>query len=150
MAIQLAVASEATVIATAASGAETDHVRRLGAAHVVDHTGDLLAQVRDIAPAGVEAVLHLAGDPATLASLLVPGGRFATLLNAVPDPMPGRSITAASVIADPHPAVLDRLAADVAAGRLTIPEQRTYSLDGVSKAFEDFAAGTLGKLAVRI
>ena len=150
MAIQLAAASEATVIATAASAAETEHVRRLGAAHVVDHTGDLLTQVRDIALADVEAVLHLAGDPAALAGLLTPGGRFASLLNVVPDPMPGRSITATSVIADPRPAVLDRLAADVAAGRLTIPVQRTYSLDGVPKAFEDFAAGTLGKLAVTI
>jgi NADPH:quinone reductase-like Zn-dependent oxidoreductase len=42
----------------------------------------------------------------------------------------------------------DRLAADAAAGRITIPVHRTYSLSEVPAAFDDFAAGTLGKLAI--
>ncbi|HEY6593957.1 MAG TPA: alcohol dehydrogenase catalytic domain-containing protein, partial [Asanoa sp.] len=49
------------VIATAA-GAEQTHVRRLGAAHTVDYTDDLAPQVRAIAPDGVHAALHFAGD----------------------------------------------------------------------------------------
>lgn len=60
--IQYTAAAGARVIATARPGAESDFVRGLGAADVVDHTGDLAAQVRAIGPDGVDVVLHLAGD----------------------------------------------------------------------------------------
>lgn len=64
LAVQLAPARGATVIATARPGTQTDFVTGLTGAevHVVDFTGDLQAQVRRIAPDGVDAVLHLAGD----------------------------------------------------------------------------------------
>ena len=48
----------------------------------------------------------------------------------------------------PHRANLDRLARLVVSGDLRLAVQRTYSLDAVPKAFDDFAAGTVGKLAV--
>ncbi|MGP3921094.1 alcohol dehydrogenase catalytic domain-containing protein [Nonomuraea sp. 10N515B] len=48
IAIQYAAAAGAKVIATAGPGAGTDFVRGLGATDVVDHTGDLAAQVRAI------------------------------------------------------------------------------------------------------
>ena len=72
LAVQLAAARGAQVIATARPGAQTDFVTGLTDAevHVVDFTGDLQAQVRAIAPDGVDAVLHLAGDGA-------PAGRSA-------------------------------------------------------------------------
>lgn len=73
-AVQLAAAAGATVIATARPGKEAEFVTGLGAAHVVDHTGDIDAQVRALAPAGVSAAVHLAGDPGVLAGLLVGGG----------------------------------------------------------------------------
>src|SRR6266545_2453617 len=139
-----------TVLVSGAPGAETDHVRQFGAAHVVDRTQDLAAQVHQIAPDGLDAILHFAGDPFVLADLLVDGGRFASLLGVGPDQLADRAITATAVYASPHRALLEHLAAEVAAGRLRIPVQRSYTLSQVPQAFVDFAAGTRGKLAVTV
>jgi NADPH:quinone reductase-like Zn-dependent oxidoreductase len=146
IAIQYAAAAGARVIATARPGAEAEFVRGLGAAHVADRTGDLPAQVRAISPEGVEAVLHLAGDGAALAALLTDKGRLASTLGLGAEQHPA----ATSVMAVPTAATLDRLAADLAAGRLTVPVARSYPLAEVPAAFGDFAGGTLGKIAVTI
>jgi NADPH:quinone reductase-like Zn-dependent oxidoreductase len=148
--LQFATARGVRVIATAAPGDETDHVRALGAAHVVDRTRDLAPQVRAIAPEGVHAALHLAGDPFALADLVAGGGRFASLLGIDPEQFAGRDLTAIPVYANPHGALLDALAGGVVDGTLAVPVRRTYPLAGVPAAFADFAAGTTGKLAVTI
>jgi len=150
IALQMLAARGAVTIATAATDTEVAHVRQYGATHVVDHTGDLAAQVRAIAPGGVDVVLHLAGDPNALSDLLVPGGRLATLLGVVPERAAERGITVSSVIANPHGALLTELATAAAGGRLRVPVQRSYALEDVPSAFADFASGTIGKLAVRI
>ena len=150
LAVQMCTAKGATVIATAAAGAEQTHVRRLGAAHTVDYTDDLAPQVRAIAPDGVHAALHFAGDGPGLADLVVAGGRFASLLSVGADQLGGRDVTATSVYANPERVMLDTLAARAVAGQLTIPVQRAYSVDEIPRAFVDFAQGTLGKLAVKI
>jgi NADPH:quinone reductase-like Zn-dependent oxidoreductase len=147
-AIQLAAAAGAIVIATATPGPEADHVLGLGSHHYVDYTGDLTTQIGALAPEGLAAVLHFAGDADLLGSLLADGGRYATLLSTLPSG--DRPITAVPVYATPDTTTLDRLASLAAAGGLRMPVQRTYSLDAVPKAFDDFAAGTLGKLAVAI
>jgi NADPH2:quinone reductase len=149
-AVQLGAACGAVVVATASPGAEAEFVRDLGAAHVVDYRDDLPAQVRDIRPGGVDAVIHLAGDGPALADLLAPGGRFASTLGVGPDQLVGRDVRATAVFANPDAARLDRLAADVVAGRLRVPIQRTYQLDELGQAMADFAAGTRGKLAVSV
>jgi NADPH:quinone reductase-like Zn-dependent oxidoreductase len=148
--MQMCAARGVTVIATAADATEDDHVRRLGAAHTVDYRGDLAAAVRAIAPAGVDAVLHFAGDAAALAGLVTRGGRLASLLIAGVDGIGDGDVTAHAVVANPEAAVLEKLAARAAAGQLILPVQRTYPLEDVPRAFADFAAGTLGKLAVRV
>jgi NADPH:quinone reductase len=148
--IQLAAARGATVIATARPGAASGHVRSLGAAHVVDHTGDLAAQVRQLAPGGVDVVMHFAGDPFALADLATPGGRFVSLLGAGPDQFPDRDLTAVAVYATPRPDLLESLANLVTGGHLRIPVQRSYPLGEAPRAFGDFAAGKLGKLAITI
>ena len=148
--LQLLAARGVTAIATAQAGPEADHVRELGAAHVVDHTLDLEAQVRQIAPNGVDVALHFAGDPLALADLVVEGGRFASLLGAGPDQFADRAITATAVITAPNRGLLEMLAGEVVSGRLRIPVQRSYPLGDVPQAFADFAAGTLGKLAVTV
>jgi NADPH:quinone reductase-like Zn-dependent oxidoreductase len=146
IAIQYTAALGARVIATAAPGAEADFVRALGAEHVVDYTADLDAQVRAIAPDGVSAAVHLAGDGAQVAGLLAPGGRLASTLGVGPDQHPG----ATAVMAHPAPATLDRLAADAVAGRLRVPITRSYDLTDVPKALDDFSSGSLGKHAVKV
>ena len=148
--LQLARASGATVIATAAGPAAIEHVSTLGADYVVDHTADLAKQVRALAPGGLSVVLHYAGDPVALADLLGAGGRFASLLSVGPEQLGDRQITTIPVYATPHRAVLESLAALVAAGRLRMPVQKVYGLAEVPQAFRDFNSGKLGKLAVAI
>jgi NADPH:quinone reductase-like Zn-dependent oxidoreductase len=53
-------------------------------------------------------------------------------------------------MANPAPGTLDRIAGDLAAGRVTVPVERTYPLAEVPAAFSDFAAGTRGKIAITI
>jgi NADPH:quinone reductase-like Zn-dependent oxidoreductase len=52
-------------------------------------------------------------------------------------------------MANPDAAALDRLAAEVAAGRLRVPIQRTYPLDQASQALADFS-GALGKVVIEV
>jgi NADPH:quinone reductase-like Zn-dependent oxidoreductase len=153
VALQLLRARGVTVIATASAGQEADHVRGHGADHVVDRTADaegFASQVRALAPAGVDVALHLAGDPFALADLTAPGGRVATLLGLPPDAFAGRDVTLHSLTAVPSRPLLESLADRVRDGRLRIPVQRTYSWTEVPTAVADFAAGTIGKLAIRI
>lgn len=148
-AVQLAAARGAVVIATALPD-EAGFVHQLGAAHAVDYSGDVAAQVRAISRQGVDAVIHLAGDGVALADLVVPGGRFASTMGLGPDQLAGRDLQAVSVMATPTPEVLDRLAGEVAAGRLRVPIARSYRLEDVPQALADFAAPHAGKLAVSV
>jgi NADPH:quinone reductase-like Zn-dependent oxidoreductase len=146
IALQYAVAAGAEVIATALPGAEEELVRGLGAVHVVDYTGDLDAQVRAIAPRGVAAVMHLAGDGDRLAGLLADGGRIASTMGYGPD----RNAAAVAVLADPAAGTLERLAADAASGALRVPITRTYPLEETPRALADFGAAHHGKLGITI
>jgi NADPH:quinone reductase-like Zn-dependent oxidoreductase len=146
IALQYAAGSGVRVVATAQPGEEAELVRDLGAEETVDYTGDLSEQVRAVAPEGVDAVLHLAGDPREQVELLASGGCLASTLLFGADQHPA----ATSVTADPSPATLDRLAADVAAGRIRVPISRTYALADAPRALADFPRGTLGKYAIRI
>jgi NADPH:quinone reductase-like Zn-dependent oxidoreductase len=146
IAIQYAVAAGARVIATARPGEEADFVRDLGAHEVVDHADDVPAQVRAASPAGVDVIVHLAGDGAALAALLTEKGRIASTMGFGPDQHPAATF----IMANPAGETLDRLAADVAAGRLRVPVARTYRLAEVPAAFGDFAGGTVGKLGITV
>lgn len=146
IAVQYAAATGATVIGTARPGPEADLVRDLGAAHAVDYSADLAAAVRAIAPDGVDAILHFAGGGPALIELLSGGGRIASTMGLGPDQHPA----ATAVRANPVRPTLERLAADVAAGRVRVPITRTYPLDESGRAFADFAAGAIGKLAIII
>ncbi|MCG5218079.1 NADP-dependent oxidoreductase [Streptosporangium sp. KLBMP 9127] len=148
-AIQLAAARGATVIATAEPGAQAAFVTGLGAIWAIDHT-DLETHVRAVAPDGVRAALHLAGDGPTVARLLARGGRMASTLHFTPDEPAERDIKATTVMADPSPPTLARLAADVVEGRLRVPRARTYPLADSAQAIADFTGGTVGKLAITI
>lgn len=149
-AMQLATRLGAEVVATARPGEEAEFVQELGATHVVDYTDDLPAQVRRIRPDGVDAAIHLAGDGMQIAELVRAGGRFASTLGLGGDQLGRNDIEATSVIAMPTRELLDRLAAGVVAGNLRVPVQRTYKLEEVPQALNDFAQGTLGKYAVTL
>ncbi|MEV6339975.1 NADP-dependent oxidoreductase [Nocardia vinacea] len=148
-AIQLATALGAVVIATAGPGEETEFVQELGAQHVVD-PADLVHRLRELAPDGVPAALHLAGDGATVAGLVMRGGRFASTVHFVPADAAERDLATTDVMADPSRANLNRLAADAAVGKLRVPITKRYELADAPTAIADFIGGTLGKLAVTI
>jgi NADPH:quinone reductase-like Zn-dependent oxidoreductase len=151
-AVQLLAARGASVIATARIGEESEFVRGLADAEVrlVDHTGDVPEQVRALVPSGVDAVLHLAGDGPALAGVLRPGGRIASTLGVGPDAVGRDDVTAVAVMADATTAKLTALADAAASGELRVPATATYPLDHAPKAFADFGAGALGKLAITI
>jgi NADPH:quinone reductase-like Zn-dependent oxidoreductase len=146
IAIQYAAAAGATVIATARPGEETEFVKGLGAHEVIDHTGDVGAQVRAVAPQGVDVVLHFAGDGSVLAELLTEKGRIASTIGFGADQHPAATF----IMANPTPATLDKLGADLAAGKVSVPVTKTYALQEVPEAFGDFAGGTLGKIAITV
>lgn len=146
LAVQLLAANGNTVLATGRTDEAAELLTRLGATHVVDHTDHLADQVRGIAPDGVDAVVHLAGDPSSLLELLADGGRLVSALGFGADQHP----SAVALMADPTAATLDRLAAEVVAGRLEVPVSRTYTLDQTPRALTDFTQGKLGKLAITL
>lgn len=146
IATQLAISAGARVIGTAKPGPEADFVTSQGAQNLIDPTGDLVAQVRAITPGGVDAIIHLAGDPSELPALLAPAGKIASTLGFGPDQHPA----AISIMATPDEAILNRLAAEVAAKRLIVPITLTLELAEVPAAIAAFPTGTLGKQVVII
>jgi NADPH:quinone reductase-like Zn-dependent oxidoreductase len=150
IAIQIAANRGAEVIATARLGEASDFAKDLGAHHVVDFTDDLAGQVRGIRSDGVHAAVHLAGDAMELVDLVQSGGRFTSALGVGPDQLSGKDVSASALMAVATADVLDGLAAQVAAGTLRVPIQRTYKLEEVPLALNDFADGKLGKIAVTI
>ncbi|MFI0968296.1 NADP-dependent oxidoreductase [Streptomyces sp. NPDC021080] len=150
LAVQLAVASGARVIATARPGAEADFVTSLTDAgvSVVDFTGDLAGQIRTLAPEGVDAIVHLAGDGAELAGLLKPGGRIASTTGLTQEAVAGQDVAVHGVMADANARTLTALAEKAASGALRVPVSATFPLERAADAFAAFGGGTLGKIAV--
>jgi len=149
IALQLAKAQGASVIATARPD-EVAFVRDLGADVTVDYRDDLIGQVRQRYPDGLDAVLHAAGDGLALAGLVGAGGRYASTLGIGPDRLAGRDLKATAVMAIPTAATLSDLAAAVTSGRLRVPIVRTYPLEQIAQAMKDFTTGALGKIAITI
>ena len=150
-AVQLAAAAGARVIATAAPGEASEFVASLGAHEVVDFTGDLAAAVRGVAPDGVTAVLHAAGDPALLAGLLTSGGRLVSLQGATSAGVGRDDVTVTAIQSKYTPERLGSLLDAVAAGRLSVAVGATFPLAAATEALEWFAdLRHLGKVVVTI
>ena len=147
-AVQLAAQAGAHVIATARTDAGRQHVTNLGAAEVIDYTGDLAADVLAAHPGGVDVVLHFAGAPVALLPAVKAGGLFVSTLIGSPDQLPAASATVVPIFANPTAAVLDRLAANQERGHTRVSIQQTYPLDAAPQAMADFGNGTVGKLVV--
>jgi NADPH:quinone reductase len=150
IAVQLLKARGAYVIATAATEEETSFVRDHGADEVVDYRGDLAVAVGQTHPDGIHAALHFAGDGAQLASLVAPNGRLASTLGLTAEQLERDDMTVITIMANPVRATLAQVADAAAAGAIRVPIMRTYRFDDVPRGLADFAAGTLGKLAVRV
>ncbi|MDQ1698243.1 MAG: hypothetical protein QOG34_106 [Frankiaceae bacterium] len=150
-AVQLAVASGARVVATAAPGEASEFVSSLGAHEVVDFAGDLAAAVRSVAPDGVTAVLHAAGDATVLGGLLAPAGRLASLVGATLEQTGRDDITVIPIQAAYTPARMGRLLDAVAAGQMSVAVGATFPLSSATEALEWFAdMRHLGKVVITI
>jgi NADPH:quinone reductase-like Zn-dependent oxidoreductase len=145
--VQLAAIAGATVLATAHTDEERELVTRLGAKTTVDHTADLLAQVREIAPNGVDVVVHLAGELSVVEAVR-DGGRFVSTLIMSPEQVPTDTAVVVPIYANPTPDVLDRCAASHVSGNATVAVQHVYPLEQALDAFGQFANGTLGKIVI--
>jgi NADPH:quinone reductase-like Zn-dependent oxidoreductase len=147
--VQLAAAAGARVLATASTEQGRELVTRLGAAAVVDHTSDLVSQVRELVPDGVDVVMHLAGDFSVLDALRE-GGRFVSTLVMSAEQVPTQSAIVVPVFANPTGDVLDRAATAQVRGVATVTVQRVFPLEQADEALAAFAAGTLGKIVISI
>jgi NADPH:quinone reductase-like Zn-dependent oxidoreductase len=147
--VQLAAQTSATVIATGRPGTE-DTLRELGAAHVVDHTGDLAAQVRELVPDGVTAIAHAAGDVPTLGSLLAKDGRLASIAGATEEQVGRDDVTVTGVHAETSPQKFSALLGAVADGSLRVAVASTYPLDDASDALGAFGQPKVGKLVITL
>ncbi len=170
-AVQIAVARGARVVATARTPEQAELVRSLGATHVADLSsaglagGDLVTQVRDRLPDGVDGLVDLVKhvDSTTMGvgedeahatfarlcrGLLRPGGRAASVTNGgVAELLDG--VPFVNVHSTPTPAAIARLTALVDAGSVVAPIHRSYAFDDLDDAFARLAAGpALGKLSV--
>ncbi|WP_430645519.1 NADP-dependent oxidoreductase [Agromyces sp. GXS1127] len=148
--VQLAAKAGAEVVATATSDDEVAKVRELGAASTVDYRADVAAQVRQLHPSGVDAVLHFAGDPAALASIVREGGVLVSTLVMDPAQLQVEGVRVVPIFAQSTNATLERIARDHAEGHTAVTVQRVYTLDEAPDALGHFAAGTLGKLVLAI
>jgi NADPH:quinone reductase-like Zn-dependent oxidoreductase len=152
-----------TVLSTTRQPARAAALRAIGVDHVLIDDGDVAAQARAIAPQGIDAAIELVGTnalPDTLRAVAVHGVVcFTGMLSnqwAVADFYPidylpsGVRLTAYGGDADDLPAdVLQGYLDAVAAGRLTVPIDRTYALDEIAQAHVDMEQGlATGKLVV--
>lgn len=149
-ALQLAVDAGATVIATASSTEEVELVTALGASSTVDYPDDVVTQVLESHPNGVDVVLNFAGDPAALVPAVTKGGRLASPLIMSADGVPAEGIEVLPIYANPGPDTLARVARNQAEDHTAVTVQRVYSLAEIPQALEDFGAGTLGKLVISL
>lgn len=148
-AVQLAKVRGATVIATARTE-DADYVTGLGADATVDYDAGLNAAVRAQHPDGIDAIVHAAGDGAQLATLLKPGGRIASTIGLTAKQVGDTGAKVTTIMVMPTTDILDRLAAMVIRGDLTVPIYRTYELEGAGRALKDFTAGKRGKVAITV
>jgi NADPH:quinone reductase-like Zn-dependent oxidoreductase len=152
-----------TVLSTTRRADRTERLKAIGVDQVIVDDGNIAGLVREIVPGGVDAALELIGTPTlpdTLRATRVHGvvcftGMLSnewTVKDFYPiDYLPrGVRLTAYGGGATDLPtAVLQTFLDSIAAGRIKVPIDRTYTLDQIAAAHADMQAGNAtGKLVV--
>lgn len=153
LAIQFAKLRGARVFATASGDDGVSFVKRLGAAAAIDgRKGDVRAAVREFAPAGVDAVLALAGGEALEACIdtLRPGGRVASPGGVTaPKTRPGLAPVQYDALTGPQQ--YERLNQAIVAAKLEVPIAAEFPLSDAAGAHRAMEAGhVLGKIVLRV
>ncbi|USA05264.1 zinc-binding dehydrogenase [Streptomyces lydicamycinicus] len=143
---QLAAGRGAEVIATARP-AKAELMRTLGAAETVDHTaGPIADQVLAIHPDGVDVLIDMTSGPTEFAALtrtVRDGGTAVSLIgSADADELTEHNLRGFNFVNRPSPQLLEILAGQVDAGRLTVLVGREVSLE---EAPDALAASRTGR-----
>lgn len=142
--VQLASRAGAHVVAPALPE-DGDYLRGLGVSETLDRDSDLVAQIRERFPDGVDAVLDLVSFSPD-ESLLKEGGRLASSLGAA-----GEGPERTNLMASGTTANLERLAELLVVGSLRVHVQESYGLERAGEALQTLAnTHTQGKLAIAI
>jgi len=154
MAVQFAAQRKARVIATATGKAATRLVRSLGADAVIDARDDDFAkQLRKAPPAGIDAVLALAGGKELERCLdfVRPGGRLAHPNGIEPAPRPRKSLRVKSYDAVAEPKSFAKLNRALVQKRISVPIAATYPLGKAAQAHRRLGGDHIvGRMALRI
>ncbi|PBC83550.1 NADPH:quinone reductase [Streptomyces sp. 2224.1] len=142
---QLAAGRGAEVIATARP-AKAELMRTLGAAETVDHAaGPLADQVLAAHPDGVDVLIDMVGGPAEFRELtrtVRDGGTAVSLLgSADADELTDNNLRGFNFVNRPSPQLLEILAGQVDAGRLTVLVGREVALEEAPEALEASRSG---------
>jgi len=154
LALQFAKLRGVKVLATASGEDGLAFVKRLGADAVVDSRhGDIAAAAHQFAPAGVDAVLALAGGDTLERCLdaLRPGGHVAFPEGVEPEPKARDGVAVIRYNAIPEVQEFERLNHAIEAAKLEVPIAAEFPLAEAAKAQERVEAGhILGKIVLRI
>jgi len=154
LALQFAKLRGVKVLATASGEDGLAFVKRLGADAVVDSRhGDIAAAAHQFAPAGVDAVLALAGGDTLERCLdaLRPGGHVAFPEGVEPEPKARDGVAVIRYNAIPGAQEFERLNHAIEAAKLEVPIAAEFPLAEAAKAQERVEAGhILGKIVLRI
>jgi NADPH:quinone reductase-like Zn-dependent oxidoreductase len=148
MAAQLARARGARVVG-AVRDSDAAQARALGADAVVGTGAGLVAELRETRPGGIDACLDTIGLPAAMAAVK-DGGAYVT---TQPDGVPAaeRDISPQAVQVQPDAAALGPLAAQAAAGDLTVRVAATVPLADFRRGYDQLARGGVrGKVVILI
>lgn len=154
LAVQLAKRRGARVIATGSGRDAARLLRGLGADTVIDaRDRDELAQLPELAPEGLDAVLATAGGPALerCLDLVADGGRLAYPNGVEPEPRRRAKVPLSAYDAECNPRELARLARAVTDARLRVPIAARYPLAQAARAHGRLEQGhVLGRIALLI
>jgi len=154
LAVQFAKLRGARVLAIASGDDGVNLVRRLGAKAAVDgRHADIAAAAREFAPAGVDAVLALAGGSALehCIAAVKSSGRVAYPSGVQPVPKVGAGVKLVRYDAIAGPSEFERLNEAILAAKLQVPIGAEYPLADAAKAQQRISAGhVLGKVVLQI
>lgn len=148
--VQLAAAAGAEVIATGRTAEGRLLLEELGAAHAVDYA-DLSAAVGAITPDGVDAAVHLSGDPVMIASLAKTGGPLISPLLYAPEIFPENTrVTPVPIAGQPSADALATLARLAAGGDLRVIVDHERGFEEIGEALGEYGHSTVGNIVIRI
>ncbi|MFG2052340.1 NADP-dependent oxidoreductase [Micromonospora sp. NPDC048935] len=155
LAVQLAKRQGLNVIAVASGADGVALVTRLGADVSLDGHADLtdvLARIRDAAPAGVDAILAMAGGKTLdrLTEALTDGGVVAFAHGVQPEPRERPGVVVRAYDGESNPRQLQRLNELIEAGPFVVHVAQTYPLGKVRDAHQRLETSYPGKLLLTV